>query len=175
MREAHQQSISVVMPARNASATIGETLDSLCAQTWPSWQATVIVNGSTDSTRAIAERYAARDERISVIESERSGVGAARNAGLAASDGDWILFLDADDTIHPEMMQRGIGKLEENPRADAVHCGWTLTDETGNVLSHVNGPPDGVENFFEIAGRYCPFIHPFVHLPPLFPAHHRRV
>ena len=71
--------VSVIIPARNAAATIAETLDSLLAQTHPHWQAIVIDDGSTDDTRRIAKAYAARDSRLRVIKGRGRGVSAARN------------------------------------------------------------------------------------------------
>ncbi len=152
-------SVSVIIPARNAGETIDATLDSLVAQEWTDWTAVVIDDGSTDTTRAIADSFAARDPRITVIDGPRRGAGAARNAGLAALDREWVLFLDADDTIEPAMLRRMLETLAANPEADAVHCGWTFTDWTGAPLSTRICPSPGPD-LFPLAGRTCPFaIH----------------
>ena len=146
--------VSVIMPARNAAETIEEALDSLLAQEWSDWRLVVIDDGSTDQTRAIAERYAATDPRIMVIDGPRRGAGAARNAGLAALREEWVLFFDADDTLLPAMLRRMMATLAEHPEADAVHCGWIYTDWHGHPVSR-RRCEDGRPDLFPALARFC--------------------
>ena len=130
--QAFDVAVSVIMPARNAAETLSKTLDSLATQTWTDWEALIIDDGSTDGTRAIAEARAADDPRLRILAGPQRGAGAARNAGLALAKGEWVLFLDADDTITPDMMARMIAQGErEGQKADAVHCGWIYSDPEG--------------------------------------------
>jgi glycosyltransferase involved in cell wall biosynthesis len=78
---------SVIVAARNAERTLGETLDSLIGQTDPDWNAWVVDDGSTDATADIIAAYARRDARISLLRSTGEGVSAARNIGLARAEG----------------------------------------------------------------------------------------
>ncbi|MDQ3696997.1 MAG: glycosyltransferase [Gemmatimonadota bacterium] len=118
--------ISVVMPAWNAAATIGEALTSLRAQTRGDWEAVVVDDGSTDETAGIVAAVAAADRRVRLLRQPSAGAAAARNRGLAATRHPWLLFLDADDWILPEHLERLGVVLDASPDADAAVCGWTL-------------------------------------------------
>ncbi|MEO6092402.1 MAG: glycosyltransferase [Novosphingobium sp.] len=163
-----ETTISVVMPARNAEQTIAIALDSLLAQEFPNWRAIIIDDGSTDQTRSIAQHYVERDSRFQLIDGPQRGAGAARNAGLAAIAEPWVLFLDSDDTLDPAMMRRMMAALAEEPRADAVHCGWTFTDWEGNPISTARCIAPGPD-LFPPFSRYCAFaIHACIFRRPFF-------
>jgi glycosyltransferase involved in cell wall biosynthesis len=95
--------LSVVVPVRNATATIRGQLDALLGQTWDgTFEVVVADNGSTDGTRTVVEEYAARDERVRLVDaSDRPGVGHCRNAGIRAARAPAIAMCDADDVVHP--------------------------------------------------------------------------
>lgn len=95
---------SVVIPCHNAGATIHETLASVCAQTWPDWEAVVIDDGSTDDSAAVVENLGQRDTRIRLQRHPNGGVSTARNRGAAAARGQILVFLDADDTLYPHTL-----------------------------------------------------------------------
>lgn len=96
--------VSVVVPAFNAALYLPRCLDSLLAQTCRSFEVLVVNDGSTDETPAIAEEYAAQDSRIHVIHQDNGGLSNARNAGLAAASGIYVIFLDSDDWVEPTMI-----------------------------------------------------------------------
>lgn len=116
--------VSVIIPAYNAEGTLEGPLESLRSQTHTEWQAIIVDDGSSDGTLALAEAHARRDPRLRVVSQENAGVSVARNAGIAAAAHDWLLFLDADDTIAPEHLERMTQALEQDDSLDAVHCGW---------------------------------------------------
>src|SRR3954453_3114510 len=90
--------VSVIVPARDAEATLGETLASLRAQALADLEAIVVDDASADGTRALAEAAAARDRRFRLLALPANlGTAGARNAGLREARGRWVLFLDADD------------------------------------------------------------------------------
>jgi hypothetical protein len=121
--ECRRVNVSIVIPARNAAGTIGDTLASVCAQTSGAWEAIVVDDGSTDETARIATGFADRDPRITVIRQTGAGESAARNTGLAHARYEWLLFLDADDWIAPAHLERLTAELERDPELGAVHCG----------------------------------------------------
>lgn len=92
---------SIPIPAFNAAATLAQTLDSLRAQSCTDWEALVIDDGSTDQTRRIAVRFAAKDTRISLHVNPGKGPSAARNFGAAHAAGAVLAFCDADDLWEP--------------------------------------------------------------------------
>jgi glycosyltransferase involved in cell wall biosynthesis/CDP-glycerol glycerophosphotransferase (TagB/SpsB family) len=100
-REDAAPSITIVVPAYNAAATLGRTLDSLVVQTCQDFEAVVVDDASQDSSRAIAESYAGRVPGLRVIarETNSGGVGAPRNDGIRAARGEYVMFLDSDDEL----------------------------------------------------------------------------
>jgi hypothetical protein len=104
---------SVIVPAYNSEAFLGETLDSLRAQTFQSWEAVVVNDGSADGTQAVIDAYRAKDARIRCIAQENAGVSAARNRGLQEATGDYVLFLDADDLFDPCALAAFAERIEQ--------------------------------------------------------------
>lgn len=97
--------ISVIIPGYNVEKYLRRCLDSVINQTFSDWEAICINDGSTDNTGAIMAEYAARDKRFSVINEAHGGPSDARNAGIARATGDYILCVDGDDLIHPQLME----------------------------------------------------------------------
>lgn len=97
--------ISVVVPVFNVEKYLRRCLDSVLVQTYENWELICVNDGSTDRSAAILAEYAARDRRIRVIAKNNAGVSAARNDGLAAARGKFVLFLDSDDFIHPQTLE----------------------------------------------------------------------
>ncbi len=95
--------LSVVIPVRDAAATIEDQLDALLGQSWDRpWELVVVDNGSHDATKAIVERYASRDERVRLVDaSDRPGVAHCRNVGIREARADAIAMCDADDIVTP--------------------------------------------------------------------------
>src|SRR5260221_2264843 len=116
--------VSVIIPVHNAATTLEATLNSLVEQTHGVWEAIIVDDGSTDSTRTIANIWAQRDRRLSVLHQDNRGVSAARNRGLQEARYPYILFLDGDDRIAPVHLEHMLEKLSSDPALDAVHCGW---------------------------------------------------
>ncbi|HEY2482635.1 MAG TPA: glycosyltransferase family A protein [Caulobacteraceae bacterium] len=114
--------VSVLIPCFNAEAWVAETLDSVLAQSWPSLEIIVVDDGSTDRSAAIIADYA--DRGVTLIRQTNQGTSAARNRAFAASSGDFIQHLDADDVLDPEKIERQVARL-----ADASDC--VCTGEAG--------------------------------------------
>lgn len=106
-------SISIVIPAHNARHTIGMALSSLYGQTFEDWETIVVDDGSTDGTANLVR--AIGDSRVRIIRQNQSGAAAARNRGLTMTRGCFIGFLDADDFLFPEYLDRSLQILAESP------------------------------------------------------------
>lgn len=115
--------ISVIIPVYNAQKYLRECVNSVRCQTRSDLQILLINDGSTDSSGMICDALAAEDSRIQVIHQPNRGVSAARNAGLRAATGELISFIDADDTLDPDMYEYLIRLLEEYD-ADIAHCAY---------------------------------------------------
>ena len=114
--------VSVIIPAFNYGAFIGCALESLIAQEYRHWECTVIDDSSNDNTAEVVTNYSKRDGRIIYVH-QRRGVSKARNNGLYRAQGEYIQFLDADDLIESEKLQRHVQYLEDNPGVDVVYGG----------------------------------------------------
>ena len=109
-------SISVVIPASNAEATLARALESVLAQTRPPDEIIVVDDASTDCTVRLAKSYA--DQGVSLLRvRERRGAAAARNLGIAAAKGRWIAFLDADDEWLPAKLEKQAAAISANPES----------------------------------------------------------
>ncbi|GAB4375670.1 MAG: hypothetical protein Kow0062_14970 [Acidobacteriota bacterium] len=102
--------VSVIIPAWNRAATIAGAVDSALRQTVAPCEVLVVDDGSTDGTAEIAGQ---RSAAVRVVRRPRGGVSAARNRGLAEARGDLVLFLDSDDRLAPDALERGLAALDE--------------------------------------------------------------
>lgn len=113
--------ISVVIPVYNVGKYLRECLDSIILQTFPEWECICVDDGSTDSSLAILDEYAAKDSRFSVIRGEHSNAGHCRNVGLDIANGRYLLFLDSDDVFSPDLFEVLLSGAEKN-NADIAAC-----------------------------------------------------
>lgn len=109
--------VSVVIPCYEQAQFLTEAVDSVIGQTFTDWEIVIVDDGSTDPTAAVAEALIAAhpDRRMRLVRQPNQGLSAARNGGIAASSGRFILTLDADDILLPEMLERTVGLLEREP------------------------------------------------------------
>lgn len=103
MRNADNQLVSIIVPVFNAEPYLAQCLDSILAQTHRELEVICLNDGSTDGSLAIMQAYAARDERIRVIDKQNQGYGATCNRGLEEARGAWISIVEPDDWIEPGM------------------------------------------------------------------------
>ena len=97
--------ISIIIPMYGVEKYLRRCLDSVQNQTFSDWQAICVNDGSPDKSGEIAREYAARDKRFVVIDKENGGLSDARNAGMPHAVGDYILYIDSDDFIHPQTLE----------------------------------------------------------------------
>ena len=131
--------VSVIVPCYKVENYLSAMLDSLLAQTLSDFQAVLVDDGSPDRSGEICDAYAAKDSRFTVIHKPNGGVGAARNDGLAAATGDWVLFCDSDDYLDPEALEKLVAAGESSD-ADVVFGDVTLVfeDRTQNAVFYKN-------------------------------------
>jgi len=106
--------ISIIIPMYGVEKYLRRCLDSVLAQSFTDWQAICVDDGSPDKSGEIAESYAARDKRFVVIHKENGGLSDARNAGMPAAKGEYIMYLDSDDFIHPQTMEIAYNLASKN-------------------------------------------------------------
>ena len=115
-----QPKISVIIPIYNAATFLPRCIDSVLAQTFSDWELILVDDGSPDSCGDICDNYAMKDKRIRVFHKPNGGVSSARNYGLDVASGDYICFVDADDTIDNNYLN----DLITNSDADLIMCGF---------------------------------------------------
>lgn len=132
--------ISVIIPVYKAEPYLEACLDSVLAQDYPSLELLLVDDGSPDGCPAICDRYAGLYPNIRVLHQENRGPGPARNAGIAAAQGDYLLFLDADDLLDGPQAIRCLVEAALRDAADITCGGFRLTGEDGGPLACVPPP-----------------------------------
>ncbi len=113
--------VSIVIPCYNASATLGEAVQSALDQTWDDLEVIIVDDGSSDPA-TIALLDGMNWPRTRVIRQDNAGPAAARNAAIRASTGEFILPLDADDRIAPSYVEKALAVLQRRPGVGIVYC-----------------------------------------------------
>lgn len=154
--------VSVLMPVYNAGRYVAEAVESILGQTYADFEFLIVDDGSTDRSRAILERYAARDPRIRLVSRPNTGYAAALNELLGLARGELVARMDADDVALPERLLRQVNYLRAHPEVVCVGTAVHFIDGGGRFLR--DGHP-GMENE-EIQERAlagdCPLNHPSV-------------
>lgn len=165
--------ISVVIPLYNKAAGILRAVQSVQAQTWPSWELIVVDDGSQDEGADLVRQL--NDPRIRVMSQANAGVSVARNLGLIESRADWVALLDADDYWRPDHLERLAQLVQKFPHATLLGSSYGLEDEQGHWRrvpirdAHLRDPSGliEVEDFFADAVdlTYLPVTASSVLLP----------
>lgn len=130
--------VSIIIPCRNGAAWLGEAIESCLRQSWPRCEMIVVDDGSSDASRAVAQRYAA--PAVVLLDSPRRGAAAARNAGLARASGDLIQFLDADDVLAPDKIRVQVERLAAAPPLTVASGAWARFRDTPAEAEFVAEP-----------------------------------
>ncbi|WP_277640134.1 glycosyltransferase family 2 protein [Wolinella succinogenes] len=133
--------ISVVIPMFNRSKTIKRCLDSVCSQTYSNLEVIVVDDCSTDNSTDVVENYS--DNRVRLVKLEKnSGAQAARNNGILNANGEWIAFLDSDDTWEVQKLEKQLKELEKNQwnPMTVVHGNCFCLDESTSKKWILNLP-----------------------------------
>jgi GT2 family glycosyltransferase len=142
--------VSIVVPAYNTpDKYLGPLLDSVCAQTYANWEL-VLVQASSDAARAEAiRRSARRDQRIKIVEvGENKGIAGNTNVGLAAAHGEYVAFLDHDDTLAPFALNEVIAVLQARPEVDVFYSDQDKLSDDGRRRSSPLFKPDWSPDLF---------------------------
>ena len=122
--------VSIIVPIFNSEKYIRRCIASVLEQSYSNFELILVDDGSTDASQLISEEYATRDNRIRVIHQENQGVSAARNAGIEASSGEYLMFVDSDDTLKNHAIMTLVEDAEHYG-ADVVSTIESKIDENG--------------------------------------------
>ena len=98
--------VSVIVPVYNVEQFLEKCIESICCQTYSQMEIILVDDGSTDRSGAVCDEWAQKDSRIRVIHKQNGGLSDARNAGIEIAVGSWLMFVDSDDTIAPDTIER---------------------------------------------------------------------
>jgi glycosyltransferase involved in cell wall biosynthesis len=123
------QLVSVIIPVFNAAQWIRESISSVIAQTYSHLEIIIVDDGSTDETAAVVAELT--DPRIHVVRQPQRGAAAARNAGLAIASGRFVQFLDADDLLSAQKIERQVAALDQESADSIASCEWIHLGDAG--------------------------------------------
>ena len=133
--------VSIIIPTYNRAHLIGETLDSVLAQTYTNWQCIVVDDGSTDNALNVYNTYKAKDMRFVFMdrhESKPKGANACRNTGLEYATGDYVVFFDSDDLMTPNHLEVKVSAMQ-------IHnCDYVITR-----TKFFNADLDYINNYYQ--------------------------
>ena len=112
--------ISLIVPANNSEKYLQTCVGGVLLQTFYTIELILIDDGSADDSGKICCEYASQDSRVIVIQTLPSGVSFARTAGLQAATGDLVMFVDSDDWLDLETVERCVSEFEKNPDLDCL-------------------------------------------------------
>ena len=177
--------ISVIVPAYNVEGYIEDCINSILNSTFRDFELILVDDGSTDKTAELCDRLASTDGRVRVIHQPNAGVAEARNAGLEASKGDFITFVDSDDYVHPRMLEllwNAVSggefdmsmilhrKIEASERTHYLNC---PLEEFGDVKSKEQTQGDYISALFtDLKGYYWGPCHKLFRRSLVFPQEH---
>jgi glycosyltransferase involved in cell wall biosynthesis len=124
--------VSIIVPVYNLAPYIGRCLGSILGQTYPNWEALVIVDPSDDGTEKVVAEMALDPRFRVVVNKKKGGVSLARNQGLALSQGEYVSFLDGDDFWEPEFLEKAVSALSTG-QSDLFYSGYSLE---GRAVHH---------------------------------------
>lgn len=98
--------ISIIMPVYNETVLLKRSISSVIRQTFTNWELIIVDDGSAEAVIKICQEYVGKDSRIRLFHQKHSGQAAARNRGLSMAEGRYVAFMDADDYMHPRMLEQ---------------------------------------------------------------------
>ncbi len=154
---------SIIVPVYNTAKTLPACLDSALAQSAGDIEVICVNDGSPDDAGDILADYAARDERVRVIEQENAGLSAARNVGMAAARGRVVTFLDSDDAFEPNLCERVLAAFNAADDVDAVTFGAVCEPEelASKRIQRLLSPSDAVYRGFDSALLFSANAQPY--------------
>lgn len=125
--------ISIICPVYKAEKYLHKCIESIIAQTFTDWELILVDDGSPDSSGELCEKYAIQDSRIRTIHKQNEGVSVARQTGLDAAHGEYVIHVDSDDWVEPNMLEELYKKAKQDD-ADIVICDYFNNIETKQTI-----------------------------------------
>lgn len=150
------ETVSIIVPVYNTADFLEKCITSLLRQTYSDLEIVLVNNGSTDDSAAILEKFAALDSRVRIVTKEHGLAGSARNAGLDAATGQYIMFVDSDDYVTPNYVERLLSTLLEFGTDIAQCCFYRV--EKGEARQYLPYKKTGVYSGRELSVLQASFV-----------------
>lgn len=165
MDKLHDDLVSIIVPVFNVKNYVSRCMESILNQTYGNIEVIIVNDGSTDGSAEICSRLKERDNRVSVITQENKGLASARNAALRKIKGNYVMCVDSDDFIAPDMVEKMMYIAKSN-HADYVSCGYKMVsdEDAGQYIKRANAEiPEyqsvtkekSLSKLFVPQSRYC--------------------
>ena len=160
--------VSILIPCYNAAHWLSETLESALAQTWPRCEIILVDDGSTDDSTPLARRFESRGVRV--LMQANAGAAAARNTALRAASGQFIQYLDADDLLAPDKIERQLARAATEPAGVALTGRWGRFTANPALATFADANPlfadASPRDYFLRYARHDCMMHPAAWLLP---------
>lgn len=148
--------ISIIVPVYNVEHYIDECLNSLLNQSYPNIEIILVDDGSKDKSSSICDAYSSKYSNVHVVHKKNGGLGFARNTGIDNCHGEYLLFIDSDDYVANNYVEKMFDNLVKT-QSDACMCGYTTFD--GNVKNEIkNGLAGNIFSNSEITSKIIPMM-----------------
>jgi len=147
--------VSLIVTCHNHGHFLAEALTSAVRQRHPFKEIILVDDGSTDDTAAVAASF----PQVRYFRQDRRGLGAARNSGVRLSSAEYLVFLDADDRLHPNAVEAGLGCLDANPSASFVYGAFQYIQQAGETLSVASLKDCGADAYLALLRDNCIAMH----------------
>lgn len=127
------EKVSIIIPIYNVERYLERCLDSIISQTYSNIEIICVNDGSTDSSGLILSKYKSKDNRIIIISTENGGLSRARNIGIKLATGEFFMFIDSDDYIEPNMVEKLVETIKTE-NSDIVKCTNFLEKQDGIII-----------------------------------------
>lgn len=131
--------VSIITPNYNSARFIGETIESVLAQTYTNWELIIIDDNSTDNSLEVLEQYQDHPKIRIISNSVNSGAAICRNQAIEIAKGRFIAFLDSDDVWYPEKLEKQINFMHNNQHV-FTYTAYDKINEQGNEIGHIDIP-----------------------------------
>ena len=124
---------SIIIPVYNVKQYLGKCLESVLSQSFGDFECILVDDGSKDGSSELCDELACQDTRIRVVHKENEGVAIARNRGICMARGDFLMFLDSDDTFSPDLFETSVSKLKQT-NSDILVFGYQRVKDNGSTI-----------------------------------------
>ena len=135
--------ISIIVPVYNIEEYLPRCVESILKQTYSNLELILVDDGSTDTSGAICDEYAKKDQRIRVIHKKNGGSSSARNEGIKIALGEYLGFVDSDDYIEPQMYEKMVRAIKDT-NCHIVQVARDEIDDQGNLMQEICKMPDDI-------------------------------